>query len=198
MNHWQISVSFERNLGKDEIKNARNHMSENFKHALWLRPFGDIAFELRQRIKKLGKQFGTPVFEPHITLLSGLRRGETELIQLTDTLAGSLSPFSIKLTEAGFRENYYQSLFIHVEKTKAFINVQQTAERLFGCTTDEQYFPHLSLMYGDVEEAEKGKILNLMGRSFHLQFPVHSLLLIKTEGNVREWEKIHSAEFKHV
>lgn len=172
-------------------------MAEPPKYALWLRPFGDAAFELKQRIKKLSARYDTPFFEPHVTLLSGLRRGETELTQLTDTLGGSMLPFTVELTKAGYRDHYFQSLFIHVKKTKPLIDAQQTAERLFGCRTDESYFPHLSLMYGDVLETEKSKIINIMGKSFYMDFPVHSLLLIKTEGSVSDWKKIHSAEFKH-
>lgn len=172
-------------------------MTTTQKHALWLRPFGNTAFELKQRIKKLSETYNTPLFEPHITILSGLRRGETELIQLTDTLAGSLSPFTVHLTKMGYHDHYYQSLFMKVKKTDSFITAQQTAEKLFGCSTNESYFPHLSLLYGDVDEQEKRRILNTMGKSYNLEFPVHSLLLIKTEGEVDDWKKIHTAEFKH-
>ena len=173
-------------------------MAENCKHALWLRPFGDAAFELKQRIKNLSERFGTPIFEPHVTLLSGLRRGETELTQLTDTLAGSLNPFEIELTEAGYRDDYYQALFIHVKKTPAFITAQETAEKLFGCETDETYRPHISLMYGNIKKEEKEKVLSTMSRMSPISFPVHSLLLLQTEGEVEDWKKLHTAEFKHL
>lgn len=170
-------------------------MADAQKHALWLRPFGETAFELKEHIKKLSQKFGTPQFEPHITLLSGLRRGETELTQLTDTLAASLSPFTVTLTQVGYHDDYYQSFFVRVKKTDAFINAQNTAERLFGCTTDEEYFPHLSLMYGDIDEKEKRKLLDTTGNVFNISFPVHSMLLIQTEGEVHDWKKIHTAEF---
>lgn len=171
-------------------------MAEALKHALWLRPFGDAAYELKERIKKLSEKYETPLFEPHVTLLSGLRRGETELIQLTETLAGSLSPFEIELGEPGYRDHYYRSFFLHVKKTDALIDAQQTAEKLFGCSTDETYLPHLSLMYGEVEERHKRMLVDTMGSLKHAGFPVHSLLLIQTEGGVDDWKKIHTAEFK--
>lgn len=170
-------------------------MADAPKHALWLRPFGETAFELKDRIKKLSQKFDTPQFEPHITLLSGLRRGETELTQLTDTLAASLSPFSVTLTRVGYHDHYYQSFFVRVKKTEAFIDAQKTAEKLFGCTTDEEYFPHLSLIYGNIEEKEKRKLLDTTGSMFNITFPVHSMLLIQTEGEVGDWKKIHTAEF---
>jgi 2'-5' RNA ligase len=172
-------------------------MAAHQKHALWLRPFGDTAFELKQRIKRLSSEFETPVFDPHITLLKGLRGSETELIQLTDTLAASLSPFMVELTELGYRDHYYQSLFYRVKRTHELITVQDIAERLFGFNRDEEYFPHLSLMYGNIEGHKKRALISTMDQSVNITFPVHSLLLIKTNGGVQEWEKIHTAEFNH-
>lgn len=171
-------------------------MAEAQKHALWLRPFGDSAYELKERIERLSEKYDTPLFEPHITLLSGLRRGPTELIQLTDTLAASLSPFTVELGEPGYRDHYYQSLFLRIKKSDQLMDVQQTAEKLFGCTTDESYFPHLSLMYGDVAPKYKRMIVDTMGSFANDRFSVHSLLLIRTEGGVDDWKKLHTAEFK--
>lgn len=171
-------------------------MATSDKHSLWLRPFGDIAFSLQQRINKLSDTYGSPSFEPHVTLLSGMRYGETELIQLTDTLAGALEPFNIVLTSAGYKNAYYQSLFVHVKKSDELMNAHHTARQLFGYDAGEEFMPHLSLMYGDFSQEEKERILSIMGREFHLRFRVHSLLLVKTEGKPDDWKKIHTAEFK--
>lgn len=170
-------------------------MASSAKYSLWLRPFGDIAFSIQQRINKLSEKYNSPKFEPHVTLLSGLRHGETELIQLTKTLAGALTPFDILLTHAGYRDKYYQSLYVHVKKNEALINAYQTALQLFDIEEGEEFIPHLSLMYGDFSQEEKERILSIMGREFHIRFNVHSLLLMKTDGKPEEWEKIHLAEF---
>lgn len=171
-------------------------MASSDKYSLWLRPFGDVAFSIQQRINKLSEQYNAPSFEPHVTLLSGMRYGETELIQLTDTLAGALKPFDILLTKAGYRDKFYQSLFVHIKKSEELMNAYQTAVQLFGCEEQEEFIPHLSLMYGDFSQEEKERILSIMGREFHIRFEVHSLLLVKTEGKPEEWQKIHLAEFK--
>ncbi len=165
------------------------------KYSLWLRPFGEIAFKLEQKIKELAQKHGTPVFEPHITLLGGLRKGETELIQLTDTLASSLHSFDVVLTNAGCRDDFYRSMYVHVKKSKELMDARATAERLFDNNPEEDFMPHLSLMYSDFGREEKERILNTMGREFHLRFPVQSILLIQTEGKPDKWEKIHSADF---
>ena len=166
------------------------------KYSLWMRPFGDTAFSLQQHIKKLSEKYDTPIFEPHITLLGGLERGETELTQLTDTLAGALDPFDVLLTNAGYRERYYQSLFVHVKKSTELMEARRIAEKLFDVDSEEEFMPHLSLMYGDFGRDEKERILSRMGREFHIRFEVHSLLLIDTTGKPDQWKKIHSSEFR--
>jgi len=172
-------------------------MAEHPKHALWFRPFGETAFKLKERIKKLAERYDTPIFEPHITLVSDLHQSRTELIQLTDTLAGAMSQFTVELAGIGFRDHYYQALFYHVKNTPDFKSAHKTAGRFFGYNSDEGYFPHLSLLYGNINRVEKRKLLNTMNRSEHIRFPVHSILLIKTEGDVPDWKKIHTAEFGH-
>ncbi len=170
-------------------------MSQKQTYSLWLRPFGDIAYSLQERIKKLSTKHNTPVFEPHITLLGSLEYGETELIQLTDTLAASLNPFEIVLTRAGYSDSFYQSLFVYAAKNEELIGARLKAEKLFDIEPDDEYVPHLSLLYGDLSRNEKERILNVMGREFHIRFPVHNVLLINTTGKPKKWKKIHSSEF---
>lgn len=167
------------------------------KHALWLRPFGEAAYELKQHINALSQKYNTPPFEPHITLVSDLRRPQHELIQLTDVLGGAISPFTIELTRLGYNDNYYQSLFYRVKETVTFVSVHKTAGKFFGYQSNEEYFPHLSLMYGNIKESEKRKLVNMIDQIEHVKFSVHSVLLIKTEGSVRDWEKVHTANFTH-
>lgn len=171
-------------------------MAEQDTYSLWFRPFGEVGFELRQQIKELSRQYHSPMFYPHVTLLGGLTMHKTKLIQLTDTLAHSLAPFTIYLQKAATRSLYFQSLFVQVQKTESLRGAHNIAKELFGCQNKDEYFPHLSLMYGKQTTNEKQKLLNVMGRSFNMQFDVHNVLLVKTGGDVHEWENIHHSEFK--
>lgn len=170
-------------------------MDSDASYSLWLRPFGEVGFELKQQIKELSRRYSTPVFHPHVTLLGGLKMHETELVQLTDTLAHSLAPFTVYLEKAGARDRYFQSLFVRIKKNEPLMSSHRIAKELFDCEEKEEYFPHLSLMYGEQSPEEKDKLMNVMGRSFNMQFDVHSVLVIKTGNEVNEWKKIHNAEF---
>lgn len=170
-------------------------MNQQKTYSLWLRPFGGIAYKLQQRIKELSEKYDTPLFKPHVTLLGGLRAGETELIQMTDTLAGSLRPFDLVLTRAGCMDTYFQSLFVYVEKSDDLVNARKMAEQFFNSRSEESFIPHLSLLYGDFTRKEKERILNVMGREFHLRFRARNLLLVDTTGQPENWKNIHSSQF---
>lgn len=170
-------------------------MTETSKYSLWLEPSGNIAYKLQERIRKLSKENGTPLFSPHVTLLGSLYASETELIPLADTLASSVEPFELELTKTGYRDTFYQSLFIHVKENSQLRELRNNACRLFDCNEDE-YMPHLSLLYGDLSRNEKERILNIIGREYYVRFSVNNMILMQTDGKPHQWRKVHAAMFK--
>ena len=164
-------------------------------YSLWFEPSGDIAYKLQERIKKLSEKHGGPVFSPHVTLLGSIESSETESISLTNTLASYLKPFELELTKAGYRDRFYQSLFIHVKHTERLSDIREKALRLFDVNSEEKYMPHLSLMYGDYTRNEKERILNLIGREFHINFQVKHLTLMQTDGKPDKWKRVQTAVF---
>ncbi len=166
-------------------------------YSLWLEPSGGIAYKLQERIKKLSQKYNTPLFPPHVTLLGGLDSSQTELIPLTNTLASSVKPFELKLTKAGYLNTFYQALFIHVQENYQLRELRKNACQLFDCSDRQDYMPHLSLLYGDLSQKEKEKILNVIGREFYIRFPVKNIVLMQTDETPDKWRKVHVAVFKH-
>lgn len=164
-------------------------------YSLWFEPGGDIAYKLQERIDKLSKKHGTPNFSPHVTLLGGISSTEAEAVPLTKTLASSIEPFNLELTRAGYRDRFYQSLFIHIKENSHLQEARKNALRLFD-VEEEDYMPHLSLLYGDLSQEDKERILNLLGREFFISFTAKNIVLVKTDGKPDEWKRIHSAAFK--
>jgi 2'-5' RNA ligase len=170
-------------------------MSESVTYSLWFEPNGEVAYKIGGYIRKLSKKYDTPLFSPHVTLLGGLSASEVELVPYTNMLAASITPFKLMLTRTGYRNRYYQSLFVHVEDTNRLQEIRDRACRLFGLE-NEAYTPHLSLMYGDLSKEEKERILNLIGREFQIPFMVKSISLVNTSGEPISWRRVHTAVFK--
>ncbi len=173
-------------------------MKQDATYSLWLEPTGEIAYKLQQRIKELSQKYNTPIFSPHVTLLGGLTASQTELVPLVNTLASSMAPFNLKLSKAGYLNTFYQALFIHVEQDQALTNLHAKACRLIDCPDEykNHYMPHLSLLYGELSQKEKERILNNIGREFHLSFTAKKLVLIQTAEKPQKWKKIHTSMFQ--
>jgi 2'-5' RNA ligase len=168
-------------------------------YSLWLRPYGDLAYKLKERIDKYSEEFGTPSFEPHLTLLGGLKQNETELISMTKVLASRLHPFDINLTTVSYDDEFYRSLYVLAEKSESIMEAHKTARRLFLDEDDasaSDFLPHLSLMYSNMDRNEKLRMINNHGKNVNSSFEVHGVMLVKTEGTPDEWEEIHSERFE--
>lgn len=170
-------------------------MAEETVYSLWIRPHGTLFHKLQERISELSEQYNTPTFEPHLTLLGGLKSNQAELINLTDILAHSLSPFTIELTDIGRGGTYFFCVFIKAKKSKALIRAHESAGKIFETESKpSSYNPHLSLLYGNLSLHEKERLINKMGRSYDISFEARNLLLVQTSGSPEQWEKIHSVD----
>ena len=56
--------------------------------------------------------------------------------------------------------------------------------------------PHLSLLYGELNQREKEIILNNIGREFYIDFKVKKIVLMNTDGTPSQWRKVHTSMFK--
>lgn len=158
------------------------------KHALWLLPPPDTYSRLQKLIDALAEEHGTVLFEPHITLLGGLSGTVEDLSALTDELAASVPPISVKLAEFGFEDEYYRCLYLKVQRDEGIMNTNRMANDLFGPGRGREFTPHVSLMYCEMGAGEKRDIIagldaGLQGASFDVR-EVH---LYSTEGGPDEW-----------
>lgn len=171
-------------------------MKRKSTYSIWLEPTGDVAYNFKQRIKKLSEKYGTPQFSPHVTLLGGLQASPTQLFPLVDTLASSVKPFTLTLTKTGYLNTFYQALFIHVKKNTQLTYLRNNACQIFDSNCEEKYMPHLSLLYGELNQKEKEVILNNIGREFYIDFEVKKMVLMQTDGKPKQWKRVHTAMFK--
>lgn len=171
-------------------------MTDFATYSLWLEPSEDFASEFQERINELSQLHGTPAFSPHVTLVGGVTTSEKEAVSATKELASSLKPFELELTKADYLDRFYQSLFVHVAETDQLLNLRKKALHFFNISDAGEYMPHMSLLYGDLSQSRKGKILDRIGRDFHIPFTVKKMTLVKTDGKPDEWKRIHSAVFE--
>lgn len=168
--------------------------SPNF--SIWLMPTGKINDELSKMIFQLSRQFMTPVFPPHMTLLGQLTGEEKELSSQTQHLASHICPFQVNLTTVDYLDAYFRCLFLRVEETIDLLTTHQEARRIFRRESDPKFLPHLSLIYGYFENRTKEQIIASIGRDFNQWFDVSQIHLFSTTGEPKDWYRVQAYDLQ--
>lgn len=160
---------------------------------LWLAPSGATHAALATVIRNLAQEFDAPVFEPHVTLLANLSGREPELLQRADALARQLQPTRIVLTEPSFTDEFFQCLFMQVERTPDLMRLRTLAAAAFE-RDPHPYQPHLSLLYGSFASALKRAAIGRLPPEARTCFVAETLHLIRADSMApQDWH--HTARF---
>lgn len=159
-------------------------------YSLWLMPSGKVKDFLFDKIRKLSKEFFTPVFEPHVTLIGQINMLERDIIDKTAILAGSIHPFTVKLGSIDGHNEYFRCLFSKIEESAEIMQANQAARQVFNRQDDPSFMPHLSLLYGLISSDFKEEIVSEIEKGFSLAFEATAIHIVATIGAVSDWKKV--------
>jgi 2'-5' RNA ligase len=150
-------------------------MAENNSYALWIIPPGEAYTLTNGYIARLSKSFHLPKFEPHVTVLAGLRLEQASQMR---ALAGGLAPFRVRLArEAEYLDEYFRCLFLPAHQMAELMDLFSKVSELFGYQ-GRPYFPHLSLAYGDLPVETKQEMIRELGPIPPIQFEARAISLV--------------------
>ena len=165
-------------------------MTQGNKYSIWLMPAGRIYTNLNNTIRGISREYGTPSFEPHVTLIGGPEGSKEEILIRTSQLARQIRPYLITLTSADYLDEYFRCLFVKVRKSKFVMNANLKASKIFNFKQYSTYSPHLSLMYGIFSIKEKKEIIKKIDGDLNIKFYAESLHLFYTLGDPSSWHRI--------
>jgi 2'-5' RNA ligase len=184
-----------------KARKAEESMSnEASGYSLWLVPewksVAHIAFQ--QVIRELAKEYCMPNFVPHVTLLGGVQGDEKTILKETQELAALIAPYEIELEDIGSNGTYFQNLFLKVRSTKSVMNANSLAQQFFQVDAGD-YFPHLSLAYGDCPPERVAVLRRHVSVRYpklaEIPFWATGVELWSTDGEVKDWCKIAKLPF---
>ena len=165
-------------------------MTPRREYSLWLMPSGDVYDELAKLNSRLSREYGSPSFEPHVTLIGELVGPKGDILHRTSELAAIVRPYTIRLTRVGYSPEFSRCLFIKAEETDDVMQANLRARQIFGLEQESIYIPHLSLMYGRFNPEKKEEIIRRIGRKFDLSFWVNSIHLFSTGWGPENWYRV--------
>ena len=162
-------------------------------YTLWLEPTGRTHGLLATTIAQLSQEHGSPLFDPHVTLLGDITGQEGTVLQQTEQLANALSPVDLFLTVPAFQDQYFQCVFMRIEETSTLLDAHMRARTAFHKEAAPPFMPHLSLLYGLYPKPLKEQIVGSLSTSLSVQFTASGVTVFRVEGNSpNDWHKVQT------
>jgi hypothetical protein len=158
--------------------------------SLWLMPHGTVREDLASLIDGLAGRLGTGPFPPHVTLLPGLLAPESEVVDRARALAADLGPMILEPSEVDGQDEHFRCLFFRMAVAPALRLARSSAALRFGREPDAPFDPHLSLVYGQLDEAVKTDLKRELRTLAPSRFETRRLHVWRTEGPVGEWREV--------
>lgn len=122
--------------------------------SIWLMPAESDAALLRGIVAELSARFGTPAFEPHLTLAGDLHGSWGAYVPLLDGLAEASASFSQPVEKVVLTDAYFRAFYAAFARSPALDRLKRLCVAATGGSIDD-FTPHVSLLYGKVDETGK-------------------------------------------
>jgi 2'-5' RNA ligase len=162
------------------------------KYAFWLVPSGEAYNLLKETIRHYSEMYSTPLFEPHITLISSLHGSVSGLRQKALQLVRTIGRLELRLEKPAHSTSYFRCVFLYVVPEPAIVRAHAAATGLFPVSPHTEYNPHLSLVYGNLPAVDRERIVAEIGDTLCGQVTVKQMSLYQasSDSTPDTWEQI--------
>ena len=160
---------------------------------LWGQFDRESAYLIESLKKKVNEKLFGPDFDVHLTLSGPINYNENHDEKILQNLSRRFSKLKIKLNGIGYKESYFQSLFLIVENSDELNSLKKSIDTEIGLAS-KKYFPHISLFYGrENEEFKKRACRELM---IPKEIYMEKISLVKIHKNIEQWETLNTFHLK--
>ncbi len=133
-------------------------------HSIWLMPCAEHERRFSEVVQDLARRFGSPVFQPHLTLVEDMPRTCEELEPLLARVAEGAASFEAGVETVEGSPLYYRSLYARFPVVAPLKAMKIKAVEGFGVGSIETFVPHISLAYGVQESSDKSRAVAVLQR----------------------------------
>ncbi len=160
--------------------------------SIWLRPCAEQADKLAAVINRLSAAHGTPPFPPHVTVIgNGDAANIADVERLLDEIACDQLPIDLQVDSVEHTTAYYQCVFFVCPATAPLLAVRSACGRALRHKQARPYLPHLSAIYGSLDEAEREAVATDLRAMMPLNLHLDTLGCVDTSGDdPRDWAEL--------
>ena len=166
-------------------------MSINKRYWIWgLFPFGET--NLLNKIKtKVQSKLKSPFFEIHITLTGPYMHIDKNFVNKLKTFGESNSAIFLNVNGYDFKQEMYKSFYISIKNSRNLEKIRKHIYELNKFDLENNYFPQISLSYGNHEIKEK-KILISKLPLFSKPIKMSKIALVEVDEDINLWKILES------
>jgi len=141
----------------------------------------------------LREQVDTPEFKPHVTLAEAGNRMELKSMKrVADRIAGSYSPIITRVDKIAWESHPYRCLYIKIKENESLLQMRREVlwltERGWK---DTLYNPHISLLYGSLNQQEKRKLAEEIDVSERWEIELNQIAIYHVSGTPEGWKLLN-------
>lgn len=170
-------------------------------YALWLVPASPERESTIDVIQSLiGSESDSPAFDPHVTLLHPIAKTipieeiTTKLQNIAQQLDLRATPLWLDLQPAQAGTFYYQSVLAPVVPNDTLSALRSACQESFEQQGSKVYFPHLSLLYGDLSKERRDQLAAGVndGKALPKSLTIKEILVVDCTGVTKDWKAVAS------
>ncbi len=139
--------------------------------------------------QNINKKLCGPNFDVHLTVSGPLPYQEELHTPILETISSRFTKFTIKLDGIGYKDEFFQSLFLNVVENKELKNLKMLIDKNFNIK-EAEYFPHISLFYGNAENSSKIDVLNESNPP--TQVLLDKISVVRVNEEIKSWKVLKS------
>lgn len=124
---------------------------------MWLMPSSEYFELLQDRIRSLAKEYNAQIFEPHVTVWSGLG-AEVTCKDLIERAISGVGSIALQVKEIDFSSEFFKTLFIVLGDNSALSKLSERFRVLWEKPSTYELKPHLSLIYKHMARNEQQRL----------------------------------------
>lgn len=128
------------------------------KFSLIIIPEEDSYQEFEKIIQKYSKEYKTPLFVPHLTMISHAYFPGDTVVETVRKIVKQFKPFELQVGNVEISTTYHQCVFARTNTTAGLMNLHLSLKESLNIQEKHVFMPHLSLVYGDLDMTTREKI----------------------------------------
>jgi len=135
-----------------------------------------------------------PKFKIHLTLAGPFQNIDNSSVEGIKKYCNQNSPLVVNTHCYGYKEKFFQSLFISIDKSKELEDLRKEMFKINCQNQTEKFFPHISLLYGNFQKKIKENLISSLPR-LKKNLTINKISLVEINEDINLWEISKSFSF---